>query len=325
MPYVFGGGSGGAGANLPILAFKDSVTYTPLWTSEVIAYVIGAGGSGGAARDSGDWSAGSSGGGAGGTAISRLTLTASVNYTITIGAGGAYKATTGDDQAIAGAAGGNSSLSGSDISTMTANGGTGGAATIAGGASAAGGTGGSASGGNIANLTGGAAGTASANAYQTSGGGGVSLYSVIPTSQVDDGPVYGGSFAYNVPVNSGYSNIIQPGSEPGNRSDQGYMATFPFSIGNLHKGYEGSSYEYFAYELPQGCQGMTPRNTSYSYHGAPFAGGAGDTFGQTSGSRGGAGVFGSGGGGGTTAAYATNAHSGAGGDGIVFFITQTIS
>mgnify|MGYP001176169486 CR=1 FL=1 len=117
MPYVFGGSGGGAGANLPIIAFKTSTTYTPAWTSEVIAYVIGAGGSGGAARDTSDWSAGASGGGAGGTAISRLTLTGGVSYTITIGAGGARKSTTTTPQTVAGAAGGNSSLSGSDIST----------------------------------------------------------------------------------------------------------------------------------------------------------------------------------------------------------------
>ena len=325
MPYVFGGGGGGAGANLPIIAFKDSVTYVPAWTSEVIAYVIGAGGSGGAARDSSDWSSGASGGGAGGTAISRLTLTGGVSYTIAIGAGGARKTTDATPQTLAGAAGGNTTLSGSDISTMTGNGGTGGAGVTAGGGSAAGGTGGSASGGNIANFTGGAAGAAGST-YRASGGGGVSLWTTTPIS-LDSGtaPAPGGSFAYSSPANSQYSNVISPGAQPGARTDLGYVSPFPFEISSSYLEYDGSSYEYGAYSISSGHIGLVPRTTSYSYHGSPFTGGAGDTYGQSSGAHAAAGQFGSGGGGATVVANSNNANSGAGGDGVVFFITQTIS
>ena len=325
MPYVFGGGGGGAGANLPVITFKDSVTYTPAWTSEVIAYVIGGGGSGGAARDTSDWSAGASGGGAGGTAISRLTLTGGVSYTIAIGAGGARKTTDGTPQTHAGAAGGTTTLSGSDITTMTANGGTGGAAVVAGGASAAGATGGSASGGSIGNFTGGAAGAAS-SAYQVSGGGGVSLWATTPSSIQDNGVLApGGSFAYNSPENSNYGNIVPPGAQPGARTDIGYVSPFPFEISSSYQFYEGTSYEYGAYSIPAGATGLVPRTTGYSYHGAPFAGGAGDTYGQSGGAHGAAGQFGSGGGGAMVVANSNNAFSGAGGDGVVFFITQTIS
>ena len=216
-------------------------------------------------------------------------------------------------------------MSGADISTMTANGGTGGAATIAGGGSAAGGTGGSASGGNIANFTGGAAGNA-ASTYKASGGGGVSLWTTTPISiESSTAPVFGGSFAYNSPSNSQYSNVIAAGAQPGARTDLGYVSPFPFEISSSYQVYDGSSYEYGAYSLPSGHLGLVPRPTSYSYHGSPFTGGIGDTYGQSSGAHAAAGQFGSGGGGAAVVASANNANSGAGGDGVVFFITQTIS
>ena len=115
------------------------------------------------------------------------------------------------------------------------------------------------------------------------------------------------------------------GSGPGESTDQGYIAPFPFNISNLHQNYMHDVYHFGAYELPAGSLGHLVRNTSFSHPGSPFAGGAGDGFGQNTGAYAGAGTFGSGGGGATVTAYSTNANSGAGGNGIVFFITQTIS
>lgn len=85
---------------------------------EAIVYVIGAGGSGGAIGGNQDQAQNARGGAAGGCAVSRLTLAAQ-NYTVTIGSGGDD---VGTANAVAGDAGGNSELSGTGITTMTANG-----------------------------------------------------------------------------------------------------------------------------------------------------------------------------------------------------------
>ena len=153
-----------------------------------------------------------------------------------------------------------------------------------------------------------------------------SLWATTPSSIQDNGVLApGGSFAYNSPENSNYGNIVPPGAQPGARTDIGYVSPFPFEISSSYQFYEGTSYEYGAYSIPAGATGLVPRTTGYSYHGAPFAGGAGDTYGQSGGAHGAAGQFGSGGGGAMVVANSNNAFSGAGGDGVVFFITQTIS
>ena len=168
--------------------YAISTTLTPAFSFSALVHVIGAGGSG--AASDGAASGGSpaicmaTGGGAGGHAISRLNFTSGVTYTITIGAGGAQHQVV-DGQRNDGNAGGNSSISGSDITTMTANGGGAGQGSIHESMSSfseSGGTGGSASGGNIANLTGGAggaisgsAGASNATAFLGTGGGAVNV------------------------------------------------------------------------------------------------------------------------------------------------------
>lgn len=134
------------------IALQVSQTITPTFTFEALVYVIGGGGSGGLYSSPNFSLARATGGGAGGTAISRLTLSSGVTYTATVGAGAAaYGPTTQGN----GSTGGTSSFSGSGITTMTANGGNGGTYSATLGASVAAGNGGNASGGNIGNVTGG--------------------------------------------------------------------------------------------------------------------------------------------------------------------------
>ena len=152
---------------LPRFIFQKSVTWACPVAMEAFVYVIGAGGSGAHVGHSQDTTHNCNGGGAGGCAISRLSLVAQ-NYTVTIGSGGAR--TAGDNNGSAGSAGGDSVFSGSGIDTMTGSGGNGGSY----GSNASAVTGGSASGGNISNNTGGGSPAASAQ-YSVSGGGGVNF------------------------------------------------------------------------------------------------------------------------------------------------------
>tara|TARA_R100001129_G_scaffold7805_4_gene5734 strand:+ start:1124 stop:2110 length:987 start_codon:yes stop_codon:yes gene_type:complete len=152
----------------PVMAFQESQTWACPVAMEAIVYVIGAGGSGASIRYSYHDTRNATGGGAGGCAVSRLSLAAQ-NYTITIGSGGDDKASNyadGDD-------GGDSSFSGSGITTMTGSGGSGG---TTGTSAQTGAAGGGASGGNLMNNTGGAAGTNTSATDRVSGGGGVNLY-----------------------------------------------------------------------------------------------------------------------------------------------------
>lgn len=324
---IVGSGSGG---NLPILTFKISQTYTPSYTSEVIAYVIGGGGSGAATeRHSSYWRCFASGGGAGGTAISRLILTSGVNYTITIGAGGASVSETYNATVEAGNAGGASSLSGSDISTMTANGGQGGAGSITASATVADRTGGSASGGNIANFTGGSAKgvTSLASQVAASGGGGVTLYGATTAASAFFSQGGGGYHASGGTYMGTHVEVT--GSLPyseGTNSNTGFerapqlkslgeVSPFPFVLTNsVMTEYNSAS--------PSGAFGfagaLANRRTSSTtpYANGPFVGGS--AYGQSSTTVAGSGCFGSGGGG----AAGQDCTSGAGGNGVVIFITQ---
>ena len=73
---------------LPRFIFQKSVTWACPVAMEAFVYVIGAGGSGAHVGHSSDTTHNCNGGGAGGCAISRLSLVAQ-NYTVTIGSGGA--------------------------------------------------------------------------------------------------------------------------------------------------------------------------------------------------------------------------------------------
>ena len=114
----------GAISNLPII-FSESVTWSCPVAMEAYVFVIGAGGSGAAGRRASTSTAGThQGAGAGGCAVSKLTLAAQ-DYTVTIGAGGAAGSAPAADSSNAGADGGASSFAGTGITTMTGNGGTG--------------------------------------------------------------------------------------------------------------------------------------------------------------------------------------------------------
>ena len=86
----FSSGGGGGGIT-PTISFLGSQSWTPSYDMEAYVYVIGGGGSGCAGAGSADFL---SGGGAGGCAISKLSLASGTAYTVTIGAGGAQVTTS---------------------------------------------------------------------------------------------------------------------------------------------------------------------------------------------------------------------------------------
>ena len=164
MPYTFGSKDESIFMER---VFTASTTWTPPFNCRAYVTVIGPGGSGASRRNTSNGTAmAASGGGAGGCAKSLLDLSASVTYTITVGAGGAsVQGANGNN------GGANSVFSGSDITDMTANLGNGGSQSGGTGtvSSQAGGTGGAASGGNLWNVTGGAGGSAEISSWSSNG------------------------------------------------------------------------------------------------------------------------------------------------------------
>lgn len=168
-----GGGGGGGGSPFPTMFFQKSMTWACPVEMEVMVYVIGAGGSG--AQVSFTALHGANGGGAGGCAVSKLTLAAQ-NYTFVIGSGGASRGDqgTGTTYSGVGFAGGNTSMSGSGMTTMTGNGGGAGQFWNSGSGTLS--VGGTATGGNLYNNTGGGSNRwsiTSANTRSAAGGGAV--------------------------------------------------------------------------------------------------------------------------------------------------------
>jgi hypothetical protein len=168
---------GGAADKLDILnpvsgqkaVIRKSMSYTPAINCTAIVTCIGAGGGGGA---SGSGQAVSTGGAAGGVCQSELSLTAGTTYTITVGAGGAGGTTT--TSSANGVTGGTTSFTGSNITDMTATGGTQGKHTTQSTTSSAGGTG---SGGSIVNRTGGGTSVpVAAVAYGCTGGAALGFF-----------------------------------------------------------------------------------------------------------------------------------------------------
>lgn len=165
-----------SGVNLRV--FDTSGTFTPTVTGYYEVYVSGGGGSGCAFNDGGLGPPGcGTGGGAGGFAIKKILLTAGIAYTCTVGAGGASVSRT-TRGATSGNTGGASSFSGSGITTITANGGSGGLGNVT-GAIVAGGAGGTATGGDF-NYTGGDGGsiTVAQGVSGFTGGGAVAIRGV---------------------------------------------------------------------------------------------------------------------------------------------------
>ena len=114
MTFKFGGSVGGG--ITPTISFLGSQSWTPSYDMEAYVYVIGAGGSGGAGNNQHDFL---SGGGAGGCAISKLTLSSGTAYTITIGAGGTQVSATSADTYTVGVDGGATSFSGDKPATFS--------------------------------------------------------------------------------------------------------------------------------------------------------------------------------------------------------------
>ena len=176
---------------IPDVVLTVSTTWSPPYKVKALVRCFGGGGSGGVAltrtggiSNSYLWTA--TGGGAGEHAGSILELDPSVTYTIVAGAGGLQKSRSSDGGAT-GNAGGNTSFSGSGITTITANGGAGGAVTqftvIADAGTRAGAVGGSGGAGELYRYTGGAGGAITkpadaeiSNNILVSGGGAVGLF-----------------------------------------------------------------------------------------------------------------------------------------------------
>mgnify|MGYP003145749878 CR=1 FL=1 len=193
MPIV---GNNQVGRALPNIGFFGSQSWTPAYDMQAYVYVVGAGGSGGGVGSHGT-DARAQGGAAGGCAVSFLTLLSSVTYTITIGAGGSVVSGSGNSN---GNAGGNSSLAGSNITTMTGNGGAAGTKSTSGGSISAN-SGGSASGGTICNNTGGSGGAVSDSNQHLTGGGAVGIWttgnSAAASSNSANTPSGGGTLNYD--------------------------------------------------------------------------------------------------------------------------------
>lgn len=294
---ISSGGGGGGETHLGVAVLTQSTTFTVATDVVAMVYVIGGGGGGAA----GIWNR-CTGGGAGGCAVSKLTLTAGTTYTATIGAGGAGGSRVYSASGVAGgASGGTSSFSGSGITTMSAGGGGGGT----GGSSnpVAGGVGGGASGGTLANTTGGAGGAiTSGSTVSVSIGGDVGLFFTPPSAIGDSWPV----------------NLV------------GYNP-FPFEVNIQDKNrffneasWSGSTiYYYYVQPQPAGARGtVIDQQTSVNDYkvasrSGPFAGGIG-LNGNFNGLSGFviAGSSGLGGGGGGASSYYT-AYAGSGGVGAV--------
>ena len=112
--------SGGGSASFPTIFLSKSQTWVPPQDGNIMIHVIGAGGGGGANTTAGTLQSGGAG------AYCRkntLAVTTSGSYTVVIGAGGAGSLGVG-----AGSNGGNTTFAGTGLSsTLTANGGAGGA------------------------------------------------------------------------------------------------------------------------------------------------------------------------------------------------------
>jgi len=322
---------------LPKFIFQQSITWTCPVAMEAIVYVIGAGGSGGHvghSQVSSNYNCNS--GGAGGCAISRLSLVAQ-DYTVTIGSGG--ERSDGTNNHDAGNAGGNTVFSGSGIDTMTGNGGGAGKASFSSVTAVAGG---SASGGNISNNTGGGS-LACSTDYVSSGGGGVNFGG--SAANCDGGPenTYsaGGSMLGSAPTlgHAGTTSYTrQIGNYEGRNAvlsydifglginhalppDPTYDAASSSRIYNRggHRSMMGDRHRFMAtYSSSGGYVRMVPA--------PPFQGGMSLMYnsGTSTTSYGQPGGIGSGGGSNMNGSNSTTTYSGAGGRGVVMVFPITM-
>ena len=315
-------GGGGGGSPFPTMVFQESTTWACPVAMEALVYVIGAGGSGAFRAAQSNHQVG--GGGAGGCAVSKLTLAAQ-NYTLTIGSGGIE--TVGYNQNH-GADGGASEMSGSGMTTMTANGGTGGRYTSS--SSGSGSTGGSATGGTLYNNAGGGVPVNTpSTSFTKSGGGGVGLFgagedgSWIGTNQqmAMGGMVMG----WSDPITASSSTVSTVGA------DVIYKKNMPVTCDI----FPGLKFQFGApvnltgvYDTNNVSSGTYPRRLvhsgkTYILPSGPFCGGAGYGGSETGNQFAASGICG-GGGGGMCQQDARYGYSGGGGSGIVIICPISI-
>ena len=324
-------GNNTAGRALPHIFFGSSESWTPSCTYQAYVYVIGGGGAGGAVGNASNQSyPQAQGGAAGGCSISFLTLTSGVTYTITVGAGGDYVSHSSGSNA--GNNGGNSSISGSDITTMTANGGDGGAVSTS---AISDNDGGTASGGNIANFAGGNGGAVADTNYHCTGGGSVGLWktgnSADDSAYIDSIGKRGALLNYKQGVTP---SPITIGTYPTARAHQtkgmATIAPFPFienaSPSGVGIGGTGFTSTYYGFFNPQHQAGSfaypylgRENTTRYAPSASPFCGGGSmtNTYGYA---YGGTGALGGGGGAALGVSSNQYGYSGAGGDGGVIIL-----
>jgi len=305
-------GGGGGGSPFPTMVFQQSTTWACPVAMEAMVYVIGAGGSGAFIASNANHNAG--GGGAGGCAVSKLTLAAQ-NYTLTIGSGGTsvvgYNQAHGND-------GGASSMSGSGVTTMTANGGTGGRWTTA--SSGSGSTGGTATGGTLYNNTGGGVPVNTpTTAFSKSGGGGVGLYAAGQDGTweqgnqdlAEGGKIMGLSITSSQTMSAVAHGLIYKKNMP--------VTSQPFAGLKFEFGYNSaslSSPNTFSVSSGAYSRKSTAASVVHILPSGPFCGGAGYGGSDSVQQFAAAGIAG-GGGGGMSQQTARYGYSGGGGGGII--------
>lgn len=289
--------------------------WTPPVTGTYRVHVFGAGGSGGAYRAATATIGGATGGGAGGYARKTLTLSSEVAYTLTVGAGGAAVSATADNTGANGNAGGNSSISGSDISTITANGGGAGGQTSS-ADTLAGASGGAATGGDV-NYTGGGSGSVTGVGNKATGGGATALFGTsyasgdANSSSVSFAAATGGA---GIGGKSGDATASTVASYSAGGGTAGPSASQSNAVAST------SALAFSAYPAPftGGGTGGQGSVNGAAVNGLVLGGGGGRAGTATSAFLGVAGTGGqAGGGGGGSATQNQNATSGKGGDGVI--------
>jgi len=233
MPVKLGGSAGGA---FPQLTITKSQTWVPPQDGNICIHVIGGGG-GGAGNEN------RSGGAGGYCKKNSLAVTTAGSFTITVGARG-YRG-IGDTP---GSNGGNSQVSGTGLSTLTANGGTMGTG-YAGNPAYQTGAGGSASGGNVNNTGGGgrsdgypqgggAVGIYTTGQSATTAGGGQTDAAITQAGLANSafGEICGGragtnSYSSDVDNNAGQNPSVDAGDLSGGGGNGVYVA-----VGTVHGG-----------------------------------------------------------------------------------------
>ena len=324
-------GQKGSATGIPNICFLQTGTWTPDCNFEAYVYCIGGGGSGAVVMRNTDYSA--TGGSAGGCVVSQLTLVKDVEYSFTVGAGGASRESITSQSA--GNAGTASAFSGSGITTMNAGGGAAGAIHSSGGG--AGGNGGTASGGNIGNYVGGKGGTTTGTRTCT-GGGAVGLFQtgITPTevSASERGSVMGGSlsgFARSTTAAGGDLNLAN-NKEPLPIAVSPFPDIFTWKQDDVFANLSSTDKFDAPFVMNSGVQAIGPFSAGILQWGSdnagnpiasPFVGGNGYAS-QNANILGSQGCLGSGSGGLLSTFGSSNGTTGTGGDGAILIFATTM-